>query len=387
MNFPYEGLKVLELEGAAGMYCGKMLSAWGAEVIKIERPGGDICRRRGPFATTAAGEKVSLTFEYFNTGKKSVTLDMSCAEGQSVFKELASQSDVVIESFAPGQMKKWGLDYETLKEHAPALIMLSITPFGQTGPHSAWKASTDLIVDAMGGPMAEVGVEGKAPLHLGYDILSFMSGMYGLFAIQATYHKTKKSGVGAHIDLSQQECCLTWRNQALGFAQIDEKSPRLRKADAVRQGLVNCRDGFAFAMVGGKWQETLDWFSDMGQDVSVFDAPMYRQHAADMLTKWDAVLLEHYNMLGSNYTKTGMMLEGQKRKLAVGVVESPDSLLLNEHFNARGCFVDVSHPVLGRLKYPGEPAKMGRCRQLTNKPAPLVGEHNRVIIERLRAVR
>ncbi len=387
MNSPYDGLKVLELEGAAGMYCGKMLSAWGAEVIKIERPGGDICRKAGPFAKTAAGEKISLTFEYFNTGKKSVTLDLSGSEGQMLFKELASCSDVIIESFAPGRMKKWGLDYEALKEISPGLIMLSITPFGQTGPHSAWKASTDLIVDAMGGPMAEVGIEGREPLHLGYDILSFMCGMYGLFAIQAAFHETEKSGVGAHIDLSQQECCLTWKNQALGFAQVDRKSPSLRKAGSVRQGLVNCKDGFAFAMVGGKWQETLAWFSDMGQDISVFDAPEYQRHAADMLTKWDAVLLDHYNTLGSNYTKTEMMLEGQKRKLAVGVVESPDSLLLNEHFNARGYFVDVFHPLLGKLKYPGEPAKMGKCRQTTDKPAPLPGEHNREIMERLRAAR
>ncbi len=387
MKSPYDGLKVLELEGVAGMYCGKMLAAWGAEVIKIEKPGGDMCRKMGPFAPKVGSGEISLLFEYFNTGKKSVTLDLCDAEGQRIFRELVRNSDVVIESFVPGQMKKWGFDYETLKESSPALIMLSITPFGQTGPHSAWKASTDLIIDAMGGPMTEVGIEGKEPLHLGYDILSFMSGMYGLFAIQSVYYEAKRSGVGAHIDLSQQECCLTWKNQALGFTQVDKKSPRLRKADSVRQGLVNCKDGFTYAMVGGKWQETLNWFSDMGQDISVFDAPMYQQHAADMLTKWDTVLLEHYNMLGSNYTKTGMMLEGQKRKLAVGVVETPDSILLNEHFDARGYFVSVSHPILGELKYPGNPAKMERCRQLTNMPAPLTGEHNEEIFKRLKAAR
>jgi len=383
MNTPYSGLRVLELEGAGGMYCGKILSFLGAEVIKIERPEGDVCRGTGPFKPGIDDMEKSLSFAYFNTGKKSITLDIGTAQGREIFKELVKKSDVVIESFAPGVMNSWGLDYRALKEIRPSLIMLSITPFGQTGPRSGWKASTDLIVDAMGGPLAEVGKEGSAPLHLGGDVLTAMSGMYGLFALQAAYHNSLFTNKGAHIDLSQQECFLTWKNQALGFTQVDGNSPRRRKPDDVRQGLVNCKDGFAFVMIGGKWKEVLEWFSDMGQDISVFDDPAYGQHAVEVLTKWDSVLLERFNILGSNYTKTEFMLEGQKRRIPVGVVESPDSLLNNEHFKARGYFREIEHPILGKLLYPGAPVCMTGCAQVTDVPAPIFGEHNNEIYSEL----
>jgi crotonobetainyl-CoA:carnitine CoA-transferase CaiB-like acyl-CoA transferase len=380
---PYDGLRVLELEGAAGMYCGKILSFLGAEVIKIESPEGDICRKKGPFKPGVDDTESSLYYAYFNTGKKSITLDISIPQGGEIFKELVKESYVIIESFAPGQLKSWGLDYDTLKEIRPGLIMLSITPFGQSGPHSGWNASSDLIVDAMGGPMADAGIEGKGPLHLGGDIMTAMAGMYGLFAIQAAYHNYLFTNEGTHIDLSQQECFITWKNQSLGFTQVDGKSPGLRKPDAVRQGLVRCKDGFAFVMIGGKWKEVLEWFSDTGQDISVFDNPVYAQHAVEVLTRWDTVLLERFNILGSNYTKTEFMLEGQRRRIPVGVLETPDTLLENEHLKARGYFREVEHPVLGRLLYPGEPVKMSGYSQLTGVPAPLLGEHNKEVYSRL----
>jgi len=383
MNTPYDGLRVLELEGTAGMYCGKILSFMGAEVIKIENPEGDMCRKKGPFKMGIDEMERSLSYAYFNTGKKSITLDITNCQGGDIFKKLVKETDVIIESFAPGQMKSWGLDYGTLKDIRPSLIMLSITPFGQSGPHSDWKASSDLVVDAMGGPLADVGIEGKAPLHLGGDILTAMAGMYGFFALQAAYHNSLYTNGGSHIDLSQQECFLTWKNQSLGFTQVDGKSPGLRKPNAVRQGLVNCRDGFAFVMIGGKWKEVLEWFSDKGQDVSVFDNPVYGQHAEEVLTRWDAVLLERFNILGSNYTKTEFMLEGQRRRIPVGVIESPDSLLDNEHLRARGYFREIEHPVLGKLIYPGAPVNMTGCTQMTDVPAPLFGEHNEKVYYKL----
>jgi crotonobetainyl-CoA:carnitine CoA-transferase CaiB-like acyl-CoA transferase len=231
--------------------------------------------------------------------------------------------------------------------------------------------------------MADAGIEGKGPLHLGGDIMTAMAGMYGLLAIQAAYHNYLFTNEGTHIDLSQQECFITWKNQSLGFTQVDGKSPGLRKPDAVRQGLVRCKDGFAFVMIGGKWKEVLEWFSDTGQDISVFDNPVYAQHAVEVLTRWDTVLLERFNILGSNYTKTEFMLEGQRRRIPVGVLETPDTLLENEHLKARGYFREVEHPVLGRLLYPGEPVKMSGYSQLTGVPAPLLGEHNKEVYSRL----
>lgn len=379
MDTPYSGLKVLELGGVAGMFCGKMLSGLGAEVIKIEKPGGDESRKMGPFQQGIEDAERSLSFAYYNTGKKSITLDITKCEGQKIFKELVKETDVVIETYKPGQMEKLGIGYQDLKIISPGIIMLSITPFGQTGPHNKWNASTDLIVDAMGGPITEVGFLGESPLHLGGDILASMTGLYGLFAVQAAYHNRIFTNQGAHIDVSQQECCLTWKNQALGFEQIYGANPNRRNRDAIRQGLVNCKDGFAFVMIGGKWIELVEWFADMGQDVTVFDDPFYQQYELEALTKWDEVLLARINMLGSNYTKKEFMLEGQRRKIPVGVVEAPKSILENEHFKARDYFVEVEHPVLGSFLYPGAMAKMTKSLQLTDRCAPLLGEHNNEI--------
>jgi crotonobetainyl-CoA:carnitine CoA-transferase CaiB-like acyl-CoA transferase len=378
MTTVYGGLKVLEIADVKAMYCGKILAGLGAEVIKIERPGGDDSRNMGPFKHGEKGVENSLSFAYLNTGKKDITLNLSIPEGKDIFLQLATKADVVIETFSPGTMKRWGAGYETLNQFNPGIILLSITPFGQTGPHSQWKASTDLIVDAMGGPMSETGYVGRAPLHLGYDMQANACSMYGLFAVQAAYHNRLFTGKGTHIDISQQECFAAWCDQAFGIAQVTDQNPPREKIgkDYVRQGLVNCKNGFAFLMIGGKWKELLQWFSDEGLDISVFDDPKYEAHVHEVRTPWDQVLLERLNQLGSLYTKTEFMEEGQRRRIPIGIVETPDTMLNNEQLKARNYFVEVDHPVIGRYLYPGAPASMSESPYVTGAPAPMLGADN-----------
>lgn len=372
----YRGLKVLELANVNAMYCGKMLAGFGANVIKVEKPGGDDSRRMGPFANGQRDIETSLSFAYLNTGKKDVTLDLSVPEGEKIFLRLARDADVVIETFSPGTMQNWGIGYQELSKMNPGIIMLSVTPFGQTGPHSRWRASTDLITDAMGGPMPEVGCVGRVPLHVGYDIQACTASMYGLFAVQAAYHNRLFTGKGTHIDISQQECFAAWRSQALGIAQSTDRNPPREGIRAVRQGLVDCKDGFAFVMIGGKWRELLQWFSNKGLDISVFEDPMYEAHIHEVLTPWDKVLLERFNQLGSFYTKVEFMKEGQRRRIPVGIVETPETILDNEQLKARNYFVAVDHPVIGKYLYPGASAIMSASPCVTGIPAPLLGADN-----------
>lgn len=376
MTAVYEGLNVLEVADVNAMYCGKMLAYFGANVIKIEKPGGDDSRRMGPFAHGEQGIENSLSFAYLNTGKKDITLDLSVPEGEAIFLRLAQEADVVIETFPPGTMESWGIGFEELRRINPGIILLSVTPFGQTGPHSHWNASTDLITDAMGGPMPEVGCIGKAPLHIGYDMQACTASMYGLFAVQAAYHNRLFTGRGTHIDVSQQECFAAWRSQALGIAQTTDQNPSREGDNAIRQGLVQCQDGFAFVMIGGKWHELLQWFSDKGLNISEFDDPIYEAHIHEVLTPWDKVLLEHFNQLGNFYTKAEFMKEGQRRRIPVGIVETPKTILDSEQLKARNYFVAVDHPVIGKYLYPGAPAIMSASPHLAGVPAPLLGAGN-----------
>lgn len=377
----YSGIKVLEIADEKGMFCGKLLAAMGADVIKIEHPEGDASRRKGPFAKDAKSPENSLPFIYFNTGKKDITLDIFSEKGRKIFIELIKNTDVLIETLDPWRLKSVDLGYESLKVVNPRLIMLSITPFGQYGPHSDWKADSDIITDAMSGLMSTVGYGGQAPLHLGYDIHSCAASMYGLFGVQVAYQNRLHTGEGTHIDVSLQECTSNWTSQGLGFPQVEGRyvPRRAKTAGGVRQNLVNCKDGFAIVMIGGKWNELLDWFSEEGIDTEVFKDPKYEAHIHEVLTLWDEPLLEAFNKLGSKYNASDFMEEGQRRRIPCAVVSTPAAMINNRQLIERNYFTEIDHPVIGKRIYPGAPIMMTKSPMVIDKPAPLLGQDNAAV--------
>ena len=157
-----EGLRILDLTEREGHLCGRLLADLGAEVIKIEPPEGDPARRTGPFAGDKPGSESSLTFINLNTNKKSVTLDLGSVEGRRAYKRLADSADAIVETFAPGLLSAWGLDYEALKKDNPGLVTVSITGFGLSGPHKNFKAPS-IVCSAMGGVMALCGFPERPP--------------------------------------------------------------------------------------------------------------------------------------------------------------------------------------------------------------------------------
>ncbi len=370
-------MRVLDLSDIRASYCGKQLAAMGADVVKIEKPGGDDARRCGPFDNRAESKESSLSFAYYNTGKRSVTLDIFSEEGKSVFLRLIKEADVLIETFDVGVMGGYGLGYEQLSAVNPKLIMLSVSPFGQTGEHSKWKAATDLIPGAMSGLMATVGYRDKPPLHLGYDIQAAACSMYGLFGIQCAYHQRLKSGKGAYIDISQQECMSLWTSQGLGIPQVLGHDVERRVSDkhsgGVRQGLVNCRDGLCFLTIACKWRQLTDWFKEKGVYDPAFGDARYDAYAQEVLTLWDRPLCDALNRLGAQYNKKEFMEEGQRRKIPVGMVDTPSGMLDNIQLKARNFFVEIEHPAIGSCKYPGAPVIMSDCKLSVDKPAPLLG--------------
>ena len=158
-------IRVLDLAGPPGVYCAKLLADLGADVIKIERPGGDPLRNIGPFFHDEPDPEKSLYWFQFNTSKRSITLNLDSADGREILEKLVAKADVIVETFPPGHLEQMGLGYGTLRELNPRLILTSITPFGQTGPYQDFKGS-DIIAQAMGGLMNLAGFPEDPPLRI-----------------------------------------------------------------------------------------------------------------------------------------------------------------------------------------------------------------------------
>ncbi|MCI0788890.1 MAG: CoA transferase, partial [Chloroflexi bacterium] len=201
------GIRVLDLgSGISGPWCAKILADYGAEVIKVESPGsGDAARRMGPFAGDDPDPEKSLTFLYLNTNKKGVTLDPSSASGRRLLDRLLAEADVLVENYPPARSKELGLDYASLAEVNPQVVVTSITPFGQTGPYRDYQA-TDIVTYALSGLMYHSGDSDQEPLRNVLDQSFYVAGISAAAATQVALFARLTSGEGQHVDVSAAEC-------------------------------------------------------------------------------------------------------------------------------------------------------------------------------------
>src|SRR6185312_2455789 len=204
-NPPLHGIRVIELARIlAGPWAGQLLADLGADVIKVESPnGGDDTRKRGPpFVEGHDGENLSAAYYHScNRGKRSIAIDFSTPEGAETVKKLVATADVLIENFKLGGLKKYGLDYETLREINPKLVYCSITGFGQSGPYAP-RAGYDFIVQGMSGLMSITGPAGGEPQKVGVAVTDIFTGLYSVIAIQAALRHAEQTGQGQHIDMA-----------------------------------------------------------------------------------------------------------------------------------------------------------------------------------------
>ena len=199
-------VKVLDLTWhIAGPYCTKLLAGYGAEVIKVERPGeGDPTRRMGPFFKDDPHPEKSGLFLHLNTNKKGITLNLKSATGKKILKALVSDADILVESFSPRVMPSLGLDYQTLEQINPKLVMVSISNFGQSGPYRDFKAS-EIVEYAMGGEMYSTGTAGREPLKLGGNVTQYQAGTVAAVATMGALYSAECQEVGQHVDVSIME--------------------------------------------------------------------------------------------------------------------------------------------------------------------------------------
>jgi crotonobetainyl-CoA:carnitine CoA-transferase CaiB-like acyl-CoA transferase len=232
MTAPLEGLRVLELARVlAGPWIGQTLADLGAEVIKVESPAGDDTRQWGPpWIEHEDGTRTAAYYYSCNRGKRSIVLDFRTEDGREAVRQLATQSDVLIENFKLGGLAKYGLDYESLKAINPKLVYCSVTGFGQDGPYAP-RAGYDLMIQAMGGIMDLTGEPDRPPQKMGMAYADVFTGLYGVIAIQAALVQREKTGLGQHIDIALLDCMIgVLGNQAMNYLTTGNSPTRMGTA-------------------------------------------------------------------------------------------------------------------------------------------------------------
>ncbi len=372
------GLKVVEYsEFVSGPYCGRLLTGLGAEVIKVEKPGlGDKARSWGPFPQDLPNLEKSGLFLFLNTNKLGVTLNIESIAGVKLFKELVKWADVLVENNPPVEMARLGLDYDSLSRLNPSLVMTSITPFGQTGPYRDYKGcdliNTHMSGEAFGNPAEGVDdIEQDAPLKPPMHTGDFMTGLSAAVCTMSAVFARLTNDSGQHIDLSQQEALASVGRQELAF-YLCEGTPHTRQKGRKRRGgiLYRCKDGYVCIWAGPFLKALVEMIgSPDWANTELFQNPI-------LLSQY----MDEFNRLVETWTMEHTAEEINQAAVAHGVPCSPvrtvEKLVNDEQLAFREFFVEIDHPVAGRLKYPGAPFKLSATPWGIERPAPLLGEHN-----------
>jgi len=374
-----DGVKVLDLtHHIAGPWCTKLLADYGADVLKVERPEGDPARGMPPFYHDEIDQDKSLLFLYLNTCKRGITLNLKTLQGRRMFRELLQDVDLLVENFSPRVMASLDLDFESLLELNPSLVMVSISNFGQTGPYRDYRAA-DIVEYAMGGLMYIFGNYDREPLKHALHQAQFKGGTDAASAaLMALYHQ-RLTGQGQHVDVSIQEAMASGLRDVVDnytyTGAIRRRQPN-HSGDLTR--LRATSDGYILPNPGigarDNWQATVEFLEVPELDDERFSSPSARLANAEELGR----------ILDETKNKSDMFFAAHDKRFIYGIVQSPEEVLADPQFAARGYFVDIEHPATGTVKYPGPPFLMSGTPWGPAKPAPLLGQDNQEVFgERL----
>jgi crotonobetainyl-CoA:carnitine CoA-transferase CaiB-like acyl-CoA transferase len=373
-------LRVLDLsQSVAGAYCGKLLAGNGADVIKIEPPRtGDPMRAIGPFVDGKPDPERSLPFLWFHTRKRSVTLDLDSEPGKAWMRELVRASQIVLESSVPGGLSRLGLDFETLKAINPGVILVSVSPFGQSGPHASHHAE-EITLYAVSGLMHSTGDPNRAPLAAGPALAHLSAGLKAYIGALMASMRCRRSGQPEWVEVSIQEAAAD--NLEIGVAEYLHSGRVHRRANdehpLVPWRIFPCRDGHA-AIMGGPIRHWL-------KAAEVFESPelvgpKYR-HMEDRIRHRDDIRRLMAPWLLRN-DKRDVFHTGQARGLAWGYLASLEDASASPQFRARDYFVRVDHPEAGTMEMAGAPWRAQRTPWAIGR-APCLGEHTEEVLRTL----
>ena len=394
--------RVLDLTNERGFLCGKLLGDLGADVLKIEKPGGDPARRVGPFYHNIPDPEKSLYWWAFNVNKRGITLDIETAEGQEIFKQLAKRADVIIESYDPGYIEGLGLGYQTLERINPGIIMASITGFGQTGPYKEYKTA-EITLWSLSGEGYVTGDPDRAPLMPSFPIgYSFAATAAAVGTMVALYHRAL-TGEGQHVD-APAYLGLAWASGAevQGLWSIDKTIVKRSGSTWLRAQtgtsgtgvkyislplIYQCKDGYLrfmpFVEVGmlPSTMGLTEWVIEEGMasetlkkvDWRTWDWQTVSQETVDEIT-------QSFGRFFIKYTKAELWDGAQKRRIQLYPLLTTSDMLEFEQLNQRDYWEEVHHPELStKIAYPGAFVKLTDAPCKIRRRAPLIGEHNEEI--------
>lgn len=370
-------IRVLDLSRIlAGPWAGQMLADFGAEVIKVERPGcGDDTRGWGPpFVKDPEGNPTDAAyFHSANRGKRSIAIDITAPEGQALVKRLAADADVILENYKVGGLKKYGLDYDSLKQVNPQLIYCSVTGFGQDGPYAS-RAGYDFMIQAMGGLMSVTGEPQGTPMKAGVALADVMTGLYACNAVQAALLHREQTGVGQHIDMALLDVQVaTLANQAMNYLVGGQPPARLGNAhpNIVPYEAFPTADGHIILAVGNDSQFAK--FCDLAGAPELAGNPAFETNALRVenradLTPLVAELMSHH---GSDWWLENLSAKG----VPCGPINTLDQVFDDEQVRHRRMQIELEHPQVGPVPGVANPVKFSETPIEYRSAPPTLGQH------------
>lgn len=386
--------RVLDLTDELGFLCGKILGDLGADVIKVEKPGGDSARMIGPFYRDQMDPQKSLYWFAFNNNKRGITLDLEKSKGRELFLRLVARADMVVESFMPGRLAELDLDYAALSRAQPRLVLTSITPFGQTGPYARFRAS-DIEIMAMSGCMSLVGDPDKPPLRVSFPQAYQWTGSYAAVGTLLAHFHRQRTGEGQQVDVSAQASLLWAFSHAHIFWDLNRHLEKRAGAFMTGRSITGakmrvfwpCKDGYLnFIIYGGEAgrktnRALVEWMDSKGaapeflkkKDWSSFNIAEVTQKEIDRME-------EPIGRFFQGVTKREFFEAVTEREMLGYPVSTAAEIADDPQLKARDFWQKVDHAELGTsLLYPAGFAKFSETACEIRLRAPLIGEHNEAI--------
>jgi crotonobetainyl-CoA:carnitine CoA-transferase CaiB-like acyl-CoA transferase len=372
---------VLDLtQHIAGPYATKLMADFGADVIKVEKPGGEIARTLGPFQGGEPHPERSGLFAFLNTNKRSVVLDLASEPGRQALSALAAKADIVLESFRPGTMERLGVGYDFFRAIKPALPVISISNFGQTGPYRDYRL-TELVLYALAGEMYSMGMTDREPVKMAGTAGLFESGASIAVASMGALFASKRHGIGQHVDISLAETHFGGVDRrhatTIGYQFSGRKTQRAAgAASGMPGGIYPCADGWVdFTNASLHWDRIKFMLRDQDWMDPAWDDPMQRLNPA-VIEEFNA------NFLGwaIDRSKREIWAAAREAKVMCAPLFTVEDLFGDEHFRGRGFWEEVVHPVMGKITMPGRPLIMPKGGWALRRPAPLLGQHTAEVL-------
>jgi len=382
MTGPLSDVRVVDMSGPEGQLCGRLFADMGAEVVLVEPPSGTPTRSLGPFKDSIGGHESSLLFQHLNAGKKSVALDLNKRNHRQALKALTRTADVLIESSIPDHLEELGIGYKNLKHGHGALVMASITGFGQTGPYAEYKAPS-IVASAMGGVMYLCGSPDRPPLAEPELQPYFLASAFAAYGIMLALRHRDSTGRGQRVEVSCQEVQAAMQHVLVNYSSnaniLQRAGSRTPIGGGMPYGVYPAADGFAHLVViaTSHWRAFVDW---IGKPEALTD-PMWDNRHTRIA---NADLIE---FLTVEFTKTKskaeLFKEGQARHITVAPVNTPAEFIQDPHTKARNTFVKVTHPTLGVLPMVQPPFRFTATPSAISAAAPNLGQDTEQVFDEL----